>query len=1045
MASHFRTGAIDNFFTIRQNASGDWEWVIKGKGPDGSDIILPADGSGPRFVVHTDGSIYVARNKNAQDPGKDPDNWLKLEDPIEGEKNDSPYGTLNRIEENNGYLEFYFEGQTTPLIVPTRETFDALTEDLKDLQNNVTALEGLISANTYISEIEPVTATDENGHSYVIGFDAVMVKYVKDNNGNWIAEREYPKTIEYRDERVTIHKNQDGLWEWWIQTKDANGNPVTETVGASGAAPKFGIYNGHIYAAVDPLAGNLADDMADGKANYWYDLGLANPGENKTQDATAGNTIKEIFDNGSTVTISFTDGTSIVVPTQSAFETLQGRVSDLESEVQNIHDLIDALEEADYVIGVAPKYADDKQTVIGYILDFKYREDITIYHGQKGDTGADGSQGPQGTTPLIGVQEIEGIWYWTVDGTLLMDSLNRPVQASGYTGAQGPQGPIGVTPKFKIEDGQWYVSYDNGETFETEPLGPATGKQGEVGDTGASLFESVEDTGTYISITLSSIDSSTGAKQVINIPKWYDLTLIVSPSVSFEPGDPYVHIPFTITGMFTSGNNPEIASMCEGAWSSEITNVEYNATYEGKPAVTGQIEAVVPDNAKKGKILLFVTLNGQTVMKTISIVSNGQFVPTTPSGGIGSFNISTNFEAKNLTLNFATDAFSSADEYYLESDEVWAKPVRTKAPFAETVALTTNTNPENGFGNGNRTAKVAIKRRTNDSKVATFTITQTGLTNLSENGSANCYIVDEAGDYRFAPLKGNSTETVGKVSSYEVMWQTTDGVVEKYDVPTSEDPYGNTNNSMMIFKIADGNWTAGNALIAAKDASGTILWSWHLWMASDFKDQTYAAGVEMMDRNLGAEDARSAGTYYQWGRKDPFILNTDNGVTNYVEQGAALQSDLDQNPTTFYKTMEIGNWSSETKTIYDPCPRGYMVPSNSVWVASQNMTFINGAYRYMDGVYYPSSSYINADNGSLIVEYTEKEDAYLFPDTWYYSNYIALWSSLGSDSKPYHMYVYRKTTYNAFGTQTGSEIVKSYNSTDKSKSTGMNVRCVREK
>lgn len=68
----------------------------------------------------------------------------------------------------------------------------------------------------------------------------------------------------------------------------------------------------------------------------------------------------------------------------------------------------------------------------------------------------------------------------------------------------------------------------------------------------------------------------------------------------------------------------------------------------------------------------------------------------------------------------------------------------------------------------------------------------------------------------------------------------------------------------------------GNAAIAAKDAEGTILWSWHIWLTDKPKDQAYNNGAgTMMDRNLGATsatpgDAGALGLLYQWGRKDPF-------------------------------------------------------------------------------------------------------------------------------------------------------------------------------
>ena len=44
---------------------------------------------------------------------------------------------------------------------------------------------------------------------------------------------------------------------------------------------------------------------------------------------------------------------------------------------------------------------------------------------------------------------------------------------SGSNGTNGTNGTDGVTPKFKIEDGNWFVSYDEGKTW--TQLGSATG------------------------------------------------------------------------------------------------------------------------------------------------------------------------------------------------------------------------------------------------------------------------------------------------------------------------------------------------------------------------------------------------------------------------------------------------------------------------------------------------------------------------------------------------------------------------------------------
>ena len=46
------------------------------------------------------------------------------------------------------------------------------------------------------------------------------------------------------------------------------------------------------------------------------------------------------------------------------------------------------------------------------------------------------------------------------------------------------------------------------------------------------------------------------------------------------------------------------------------------------------------------------------------------------------------------------------------------------------------------------------------------------VVDLSSNGTANSYIVSESGSYSFSPTKGNSSESVGAISSVDVLWET---------------------------------------------------------------------------------------------------------------------------------------------------------------------------------------------------------------------------------------------------------------------------------
>ena len=233
-----------------------------------------------------------------------------------------------------------------------------------------------------------------------------------------------------------------------------------------------------------------------------------------------------------------------------------------------------------------------------------------------------------------------------------------------------------------------------------------------------------------------------------------------------------------------------------------------------------------------------------------------------------------------------------------------------------------------------------------------------GVIDLSENGTANSYIVSSSGSYKFSTVKGNSSESVGAVASAEVLWETFGTDV----TPNVGDLVKNAvySDGYITFQTAD-TFKEGNAVIAAKDASGNILWSWHIWFTDEPQGQEYYnnAGI-MMDRNLGATsatpgDVGALGLLYQWGRKDPFLgsssLTSSSNNWQTAKSTITWPSSVDSksstgtieyaiaHPTTFiyynpnnkdwyYSSGESTNnsrWKTE-KTIYDPCPAGWRIP-----------------------------------------------------------------------------------------------------------------------
>lgn len=225
-----------------------------------------------------------------------------------------------------------------------------------------------------------------------------------------------------------------------------------------------------------------------------------------------------------------------------AIDGLDSRVTKLEelckemnTNITSLQTIVDVLQSNDFITGVVEIKKDGE--VIGYTITFGKHDPITIYHGQDGKDGQNGADGKDGSTPVIGVaQDTDGVYYWTLNGEWLLDDNGNklPVSgkdgqngtngsngqdgADGKDGQDGEDGKDGITPQLKIEDGYWYISYDNGATW--TQLGKATGEDGrdgingedgkngqngadgKDGQDGDSMFQSVTQDENYVYFTL---------------------------------------------------------------------------------------------------------------------------------------------------------------------------------------------------------------------------------------------------------------------------------------------------------------------------------------------------------------------------------------------------------------------------------------------------------------------------------------------------------------------------------------------------------------
>ena len=285
---------------------------------------------------------------------------------------------------------------------------------------------------------------------------------------------------------------------------------------------------------------------------------------------------------------------------------------------------------------------------------------------------------------------------------------------------------------------------------------------------------------------------------------------------------------------------------------------------------------------------------------------------------------------------------------------------------------------------------------------------------LSEKGTANCYIVDAAGAYKFPLTRGGEKELLSDITKVSVIWETDNTAENQKSGSIITDVVKNAN---YIFFNTPAKIKNGNALIAAYRGE-EIVWSWHIWVCEGYdpsatKQQYTGKKAAMMDRNLGAlstseSNALSNGLFYQWGRKDPFpgaaesyasgpndgqfMAFTSKMKTVPSETVTGTVEYATQNPLTFITTEKVnGNWLAvpdhglwaQNKTIYDPCPSGWKVPAAYVLNSSRqhiteeeawsglNFYRVAGPYYgvYLDGnkVWYPNNGYISTSGTLLMV------------------------------------------------------------------------------
>lgn len=243
---------------------------------------------------------------------------------------------------------------------------------------------------------------------------------------------------------------------------------------------------------------------------------------------------------------------------------------------------------------------------------------------------------------------------------------------------------------------------------------------------------------------------------------------------------------------------------------------------------------------------------------------------------------------------------------------------------------------------------------------------------LDEAGRANCYVVTTpAISYSFDVMHRPDGESL-TTSKVKLLWQSNSSIVKNVELTE-----GNAIFYVAASKDDPTRLEDTNAVIAACNSDDEVVWSWHIWIVNEdplAESDTYSNGKVFMKKNLGAfcnsngsaDEQKiydSYGMYYQWGRKDPFPRpfffnaagaedegradgdgtfiaesreerSAENGTIAYVTQkpmvyitnaaSAEVESD---GVGDWLVAADNTLWRDADKSVYDPCPYGWKVPS----------------------------------------------------------------------------------------------------------------------
>lgn len=449
------------------------------------------------------------------------------------------------------------------------------------------------------------------------------------------------------------------------------------------------------------------------------------------------------------------------------------------------------------------------------------------------------------------------------------------------------------------------------------------------------------------------------------IPQTLDGVTVEVTLVETASGDS-----FTLTGSLAQTGAWEAGKIYTYAISTESINWEYVFEVTPSPSIT-----LPPGTTTPSITLPLGTTTGQYIVTSYRQRKGVKQAVAWKAENTGfSEKDQEDGTSVETTLDEILSDFTYQDENPSETEKSYSLEVTT------TTLKTTY--------DGDQTLKENTQRGSEDSPY--------DLSTHDENGSvipqttANCYVVSAAGTYQLPLVYGNamkngsenrvayqgfkdyqnrtiSSPRITDADNAVLVWS--DGFFMFKDIHLDEA------RENLVFTIDPDYMQQANAVLAVRDASNRIMWSWHIWVTErpvyteihtlqDLYDDNNT--YKLMQCNLGWVDGKKVyynqrdltfrftqagsgktaelkvtqkgetfdykdvgSTYYQWGRKDPLVAlkNWDSyryedyrlhetGDPNYVyryETGPTSIGEAIQHPNVFYTrgTTGAADWNGD--------------------------------------------------------------------------------------------------------------------------------------